>query len=98
MPASRRNLSGKHDSWRDESGLAAATNVLSPPTTRHLPQRTIHSSRFAVVVDLVHAAVERGGAHELVVGARVDDAAVIEKNDAVGELDRAQAVGDEKRR
>ena len=49
-------------------------------------------------MDLVQAAVEWGGASELVVGAGGDDATVVHQDDAVGELDRAQAVRDEEGR
>ena len=56
-------------------------------------------SRFGllceVVVDLVEAAVEGRDAAQLVVGADGLDPAVVDQDDPVGELDRAQAVGDQ---
>src|SRR5208282_4053414 len=89
------------------AGAVKANFVLAtrhPPTsplpafTGHPLQATSRSGRFAVVMDLVQAAVEWGGASELVVGAGGDDATVVEQDDAVGELDRAQAVRDEEGR
>ena len=51
-----------------------------------------------MVMDFVQAAVDGGSALELVVGAGGDNAAVVEQDDAVGELDCAQAVRDEEGR
>src|SRR5438067_10472145 len=53
------------------------------------------SGAFALEVDLVEAAIEAGVAAELAVGADGLDAAGVHQDDAVGELEGAEAVGDE---
>src|SRR5271157_2574098 len=80
-----------------EFGGETRRGALRKPTSRKT-MPGFKSGRFAVVMDLVQAAVERGGASELVVGAGGDDATVVHQDDAVGELDRAQAVRDEEGR